>query len=45
MSSQVVRTRKIEVYSWNTAGIWLDVILVAMVVASVLGLAYTFIMH
>ena len=31
--------------SWVDAGIWVDVVLIGMVVGSVLGLAYTFLLQ
>jgi len=39
-SLQVSESQKVEAQSWVEAGIWLDVILVGMVLASVVGLTY-----
>jgi hypothetical protein len=42
VSGSVSSIQKSSVPGWVDAGVWVDVVLVGMVVASIVGLAYTF---
>ena len=44
-SKHVSELQKVEAQGWVVAGVWLDVVLVGMVLASVVGLTYTFLGH
>ncbi len=44
-SMQVSELQKVQAQGWVVAGAWLDVVLVGMVLASVVGLSYTFFGH
>ena len=42
MSGSVSSIQKSSVPGWVDAGVWVDVVLIGMVVASIAGLAYMF---